>query len=115
MGLLFGFLTVIAFIGGLVYVFLVQRAVPGLMEQRFGTLEALPVDVGEWKTDDESEEGRLAALQGLRREIRLFHDPGGGLLGNGSLVRQTRYRNPATNAITRVEPDVPVARRRIRH
>lgn len=114
MALIFGFLLAIAAIGGLVYVFLVQRAVPGIVEQRFGTLEALPLDIGKWKADTKSEQGQAAARQGLQCEVRLFYHSAGGLLGNGTLVRQTRYRNPATNAITRVDPDVPVQRRRIK-
>jgi hypothetical protein len=115
MALLFGFLLVLAFIGGLIYTLLIHREVPGLVEQRFGVPEPLPPDIGQWKADNDSEEGRAAARQGLKREVRLFHHARGGrLVGGGRLVRQTRYRNPATNAITRVDPDVPVRRRRIK-
>lgn len=111
----FGFLLVLAFIGGLIYLLVVQREVPGIVEQRFGVLEALPADVGKWKTDDESEAGKAAAARGLRREERLFYDPNaGGFLGGGKLVRQVRYRNRATNEIVKVEPDQLVPRKRVR-
>ena len=104
-----GFLAIVAAIGGLVYVLLIQSAVPGVAEQRFGILEALPPDVGKWTIDSESEEGREAAKRGVKREVRHFYD-----VRSGKLTRQARYRNQATNAITGVEADVPVPRRRIR-
>jgi hypothetical protein len=109
MGFIVVFLAVVAGIGGLLYVLVIQRAVPGVMEQRIGTLEALPPDVGTWKQDVDSEEGCAAARQGLSREVRLFYN-----VQTDKLVRQVRYRNPATNAITRVDPDVSVPRRRVR-
>lgn len=114
MAAIFGFLVMIAVIGGLVYLLVVHREVPGAVEQRFGVLEPLPPDVGIWKADGESDEGKAASRQGLKREVRVFHDPHGGLLGDGRLVRQARYRNPATNAIVRVDPDVPIRRRRVK-
>jgi hypothetical protein len=113
MGLIFGFLVVLAAIGGLVYTLVIHREVPGVMEQRFGVLEPLPADVGQWKTDDDSDEGKAAAREGLRREVRLFYDPNRGFWGSGKLVRQVRYRNSATNAVVRVEQSVPVRRRRL--
>jgi hypothetical protein len=109
MAAIVGFLVFVAVIGGLLYVLVIQREVPGVMEQRFGKLEALPADVNQWKVDSDSEEGRAAAKQGLKREVRLFHD-----VQSGKVTRQARYRNQATNAITRSERDVPVPRRRIR-
>lgn len=111
----FLFLSVIAFIGWLIYLLVVHREVPGALEQRIGVFEPLPADIGKWKMDDESEEGKAAAARGLRREERLFHDPNaGGMLGGGKLVRQVRYRNRATNEIVKVEPDEPVKRKRVR-
>jgi hypothetical protein len=103
------FLVVIAVIGALIYLLLVHREVPGAVEQRFGVWEPLPPDVGKWKDDLDSEEGRAAARQGLKREVRVFHDA-----QSGKLSRQARYRNPATNAIARVDPDVVVPRRRLK-
>jgi hypothetical protein len=112
---IFGFLLACAALGGLIYVVVVYREVPGAMEQRLGVLEALPADVGKWKVDEESEEGKAAIQSGLKREVRLFHDPNaGGFMGGGKLVRQVRYRNRATNEITRVDPDEPIKRKRIR-
>jgi hypothetical protein len=114
MGLIFGFLIALAAIGGLVYTLVIHREVPGVMEQRFGVLEPLPLDVGKWRTDDNSDEGKAAAREGLVREVRLFHDPNRGFFGGGKLVRQVRYRNPATNAIVRVDASVPVKRKRLK-
>lgn len=109
MGFIIGFLIAIAFIGGLFYILVVYREVPGAMEQRFGVLEALPEDLGKWKVDTESEEGKAAAARGLRRESRLFHD-----VQANKLLKQVRYRNQATNEIARVDPDEVVKRKRIR-
>lgn len=109
MAFLVGFLFVIALIGGLMYLLLVQREVPGLVEQRFGVLEALPQNINQWSVDEESDEGKQAASKGLKREVRLFHDS-----QSGKLLRQVRYRNRATNRVVRVEPDEVVKRKRIR-
>jgi hypothetical protein len=87
----------------------IHREVPGAVEQRFGVLEALPEDIGKWKADTESDEGKAAAARGLRRESRLFHDAQAN-----RLLRQVRYRNQATNEIARVDPDEVVKRKRIR-
>jgi hypothetical protein len=115
MGLIFGFLVALAAIGGLVYTLVIHREVPGVMEQRFGVLEPLPADVGRWKTDGDSDEGKAASREGLVREVRLFHEPNRGFFGGGKLFRQVRYRNPATNAVVRVEASVPVKRRRLKN
>jgi hypothetical protein len=109
MGFIIGFLVAIAFIGGLLYILVIHREVPGAVEQRFGVLEALPEDIGKWKADTESDEGKAAAARGLRRESRLFHD-----VQANRLLRQVRYRNQATNEIARVDPDEVVKRKRIR-
>jgi hypothetical protein len=85
------------------------------MEQRFGMLEPLPADVGRWKSDRDSDEGKAASREGLLREVRLFHAPDRGFFGGGKLLRQVRYRNPATNAVVRVEASVPVKRRRLKN
>jgi len=114
MAFLVGFLFMIAVIGVLFYLLVIYREIPGAVEQRFGVLEALPSDVNQWKADEDSPEGQAAVREGLRREVRVFQDPHGGFMGQGRLVRQVRYRNRATNAIARVEPDEPMKRRRIR-
>jgi hypothetical protein len=109
-GAIFGFLAVAYVIGRLIYFLVIDRAVPGSWDRKYGMLEPLPPDVGTWKTDDESDEGRAAILQGLRRETRLFHDPAAAT----TLLRQARYRNVATGAVTRVDPDVRVRRKRVK-
>ena len=70
MSIIIGFLVMIAVIGALLYLLVIHREVPGAVEQRFGTLEPLPPDIGRWKFDSESEEGETAARQGLKREVR---------------------------------------------
>lgn len=109
MGLLVAFLLVIAIVGTLFYVLIIQRAVPGIVEQRVGVLEALPADVGKWKPDLDSEEGRAALQRGERREVRLYHNPNDA----EKLVRQVRYRNGA-NEIIRAEKDEVIKRRRLK-
>jgi hypothetical protein len=109
MAIIVGFLVAIAVIGGLFYVLVVYREIPGAVEQRFGVLEALPEDIGVWKVDEESEEGKAAVQQGLKREHRYFHD-----MQNDKLIRQVRYRNRATNEVSRVEPDEQIKRKRVR-
>jgi hypothetical protein len=103
------FLVAIAVIGALLYLLVIHREVPGAIEQRFGVLEALPVDVGKWCIDTESTEGKAAMQQGLRREVRYWHDP-----AKDRLVKQARYKNPATSAIVRVEPEEVIRRKRVR-
>jgi hypothetical protein len=109
MGIILGFLVAIAAIGGLIYVLVIYRNIPGAMEQRFGVLEGLPEDVGEWKVDTESDEGKAAQARGLKRETRHFYDQ-----QKDRLLKQVRYRNQATNEVARVEPDEVVKRKRIR-
>ena len=109
MAFIVGFLVFTAAIGGLIYVLVIYRAVPGAMEARIGVLEPLPEDVGKWKVDEESAEGKAAMQQGLKREVRLFHD-----MQADKVLRQVRYRNRATNEIARVDPDDLVKRKRIR-
>ena len=109
MTLMLVFLAVVYIIGRLVYWLVIDREVPGGWGRRFGVDEGLPPDVGQWKEDGESEEGRAAVHLGLRREVRLFQ-----YLESGKLVQQARSRNPATNAVVRVERDIPVRRRRVK-
>jgi len=114
MGFIVAFLFALAAIGVLFYLLVIYREVPGAIEMRLGVLEALPEDINKWKPDEESDEGKAAVQQGLKREVRLFVSPGGGFLGQSRMVRQVRYRNRATNAITRVEPDEVIKRRRVK-
>ncbi len=102
---------VVAALGVALYLLVIFRAVPGAVEERIGTLD-VPADVGVWKLDDESPEGRGALAEGLRREVRFWLDDSG--IVRMKLFRQTRYRSLATNEIVRVDPDERVALRRLR-
>ncbi|HEX3597396.1 MAG TPA: hypothetical protein VHU80_19950 [Polyangiaceae bacterium] len=109
MAFIIGFLVAIAAIGGLIYILVIYRNIPGAVEQRFGVLEDLPEDIGQWKVDTESDEGKAAQARGLKRETRHFFDQ-----QKNRLLKQVRYRNQATNEIARIDPDEVVKRKRIR-
>jgi hypothetical protein len=107
-------LLIIGIVAVGIYLSFILTQVPGVAEQRLGVLEPLPADVGKWKADEDSEEGRVALTQGLRREVRVLHQPKRGLFGGELLVRQVRYRNVASSAIERVEPEQRIRRKRIK-
>ena len=106
------FLLGVATAGGIIYLF-VAGLFPGLKEERFGVLEPLPTNLGKWEADGESAEGRAAAAEGRKREVRLMFEEG-GLLGAGKLTRQARLRDAGTNEIVTVLPDEVLKRKRIR-
>jgi len=106
------FLLGVAVAGGIIYLF-VAGLFPGLKEERFGVLEPLPPDLGQWLPDVDSDAGRAAAAQGKKREVRLMFEEG-GLFGAGKLTRQARLRDAVTNEITTVLADEVVKRKRIR-
>jgi len=108
------FLVLVAVLGIGVYLLFIFKLVPGAMEERLGVLEPLPEDVGKWKLDEVSPEGKAALDRGRKREERLFFEERQGLLAQGRLVRQVRYRNALSNAIEEVLPDQPVKRKRIK-
>ena len=108
------FLLIIAIISIGVYVLFIFRSVPGAAEQRLGVLEPLPPDLGKWLVDEESPEAAEANKQGLKREVRHIFTEGHGLLGQGKLVRQVRYRNRDSGAIEHVEPEQTIKRRRVK-
>jgi hypothetical protein len=110
----FLFLLIVAALGVGVYLVFIFKLVPGAAEERLGVLEPLPPDIGQWRTDEDSALGKAALERNRRREERLFFEEGKGLLAQGRLVRQVRYRNLNDNAIEEVEPDQPVKRKRIR-
>jgi len=112
--MLYVFVIVLGFLGVAAYLLVIFREVPGAVEERLGTLEALPEDIGQWKADDSSDEGRAAALRGELREVRLWQHHSAGTSGKEGLVEQVRYRNLVTNEICRSEPDRPIKRRRRR-
>jgi hypothetical protein len=108
------FLVLVGFGAVGVYVTLILHLVPGAAEERLGVLEELPPDLGVWQTDDSSPEGKAASARGLIRQIRTCHEPAVGWFGSERLLRQTRYRDRATNEIVRVDQDTAVKRRRVR-
>lgn len=110
--MLYVFLGVVGLLGVALYVTLLMREVPGFAEQRFGKLEDLPADLGKWSQDADSDEGRAAREQGLAREVRHWFDADAGR--HGTLSRQVRYRSLESGEIVRVEPDVPIKRRRVK-
>jgi hypothetical protein len=110
----FLFLLIVAALGIVVYLVFIFKLVPGAAEERLGVLEPLPDDIGQWHADEASELGKAAILRNRKREERLFFEEGKGLLAQGRLVRQVRYRNLDNNAIEEIEPDQPVKRKRIR-
>lgn len=108
------FLLIVAALGVLVYLVFIFKLVPGAAEERLGVLEPLPDDIGQWRVDEASEQGKAALARDRKREERLFFEEGKGLMAQGRLVRQVRYRRLSDNAIAEVEPDQPVKRKRIR-
>ena len=106
------FLLGVAAAGGIIYLF-VAGLFPGLKEERFGVLEPLPPNLGQWQTDAESDAGRAAAAAGKKREVRLLCEEG-GLFGAGKLTRQARLRDASSNEIVSILPEEVVKRRRIR-
>jgi hypothetical protein len=95
-----------------VYLLVVFREVPGAVKERWGELEGLPVNLGEWTPDEESEAAVLARERGLGREVRTWREPGAGWFGRDRLVLQVRYRDVETGEIESVEPDRVLQRRR---
>lgn len=100
----------VAVAGIALYLLVILREVPGALEERFGKYEGLPEDVNQWRTDQESAEGKTARGLGLQREVRLFFAES----KPDRLLRQVRYRNVATLEIERVEPDMTIKRKRRR-
>jgi len=78
---------------------------PDLAAERFGEREALPPDVGIWRPDMDTPEAVAAHARGLVREVRTFHQEGGGAFRRRRLLLQARYRNVETRAIVSVERD----------
>lgn len=101
-------MVAIALLGTVVYLFFIMNAVPGAKEERFGSLEELPPDVGKWKVDAESESAKSAAEEGLIREVRHFYHE-----SQRRLAFQVRYRDRETKKIVRIEPEETVTRRRV--
>lgn len=103
------FLLVIAVLGIGIYLLFILPSVPGAVDERLGVLEPLPEDLGVWKPDEDSAEGRAARDVDQLREIRTYLDE-----PSGKLIFQARYRDRKSNEIVRVEPDQLLKRRRIK-
>jgi hypothetical protein len=108
------FLGIVSLLGVGIYLVFIFKLVPGAAEERLGVLEPLPDDINQWRIDEASELGQAALARQRRREERLYFEEGKGLMAQGRLVHQVRYRNLTSNAIEEVEPDQPVKRKRIR-
>ncbi len=106
------FLLGVAAAGGVIYLF-IAGLFPGLKEERFGVLEPLPANLGQWQTDTETDAGRGAVAEGKKREVRFLFEEG-GLLSSGKLLRQSRLRDATTNQILTVLPDEVIKRKRVR-
>jgi hypothetical protein len=106
------FLLGVAVAGGIIYLF-IAGLFPGLKEERFGVLEPLPPNLGQWRADLESAAGRAAHDDGKKREERFLFEEG-GLFSSGKLLRQARLRDAATNEIVSVLPDEIIKRKRVR-
>jgi hypothetical protein len=112
--MLYVLLAVVGLAAVVVYVLVIFREVPGAVAERWGELEQLPENLGQWTRDESSNEARSAAERGLDREVRTWRDPGAGWFGRDRLVLQVRYKSRANGEIESVEPDVPIARRRVK-
>jgi hypothetical protein len=97
-----------------VYLLVVFREVPGAVTERWGELEGLPSDLGEWAVDEESEAANEAHARGLTREVRTWREPGAGWFGRDRLLLQVRYRSSESGEIESTEPDRVLKRRRIK-
>lgn len=88
-------------------VFVVFFASQGMTASEFvfGKFEPLPGHLGQWV------EHGVDVQSGLLREKRVLLPPGRPQAGE--LLVQVRYRDPATRAIVRVEPEARVRRRRV--
>ena len=102
------FLLIVAALGVASYLIFFMSHVPGAKEERFGHLEPLPLDLGQWTAAAmPDEQGRI------REQRHLFNEKTG--FGAGRLVLQVRFWDAVTNAIVHVEDEQIVPRRRIRH
>jgi hypothetical protein len=97
-----------------VYLLVVFREVPGAVTERWGELEGLPEDLGEWAVDEDSEAAIEARQRNQVREVRTWRDAGAGWFGRDRLLLQVRYKSADTGEIESTEPDRVLKRRRIK-
>jgi hypothetical protein len=112
--MLYLLLAVIAVAAVAVYVLVVFKEVPGAISERWGELEGLPANLGEWTPDEASPQALVARERGQAREVRTWRELGGGRFGRDRLLLQVRYRDLTSGAIHSSEPDVELKRRRIK-
>lgn len=104
------FLLLAAAVGTGVYLLVMYSSIPGAVDERLGTLEPLPENLGQWVVDP-SADAEPASGEHLQREVRWLHDPG-RLFHKETLIRQVRYRDLASGEITRVDPEERLPRKR---
>jgi hypothetical protein len=112
--MLYLMLLFIGIVSVAVYLLVVFREVPGAVTERWGELEGLPRDLGQWVVDDASEAAIEANERGLVREVRTWREAGTGWFGRDRLLLQIRYRDAATGEIDSAEPDRVIPRRRVK-
>jgi hypothetical protein len=96
----------------IVYVLVIFREVPGAVSERWGDLEELPDDLGQWRADTSSQAALDAEARGQLREVRTWLERGGGRFGRDRLLLQTRYKSRATGKVERSDPDTVIKRKR---
>jgi hypothetical protein len=106
------FLLLMAAAGVAVYLLFFLAHVPGAKEERFGELEALPEDLGQWKTIEQGPDAEAATSDGLRREERVILQDASGMFAKGRLLKQVRFRSLETNEIVRILPEQVIERKR---
>ena len=111
--MLYLLLVLIALVPCVIYAIVVMLEVPGMADERFGVLEALPEDIGEWKPEPDEDAIPDAATEGLIRETRLWINPN-DLFGRKKMYRQVRYLDPETQEVLHTEKDVRIRRKRIK-
>jgi len=97
-------MVIIAALGAVAYLALFFSQVPGAKNERLGHFEPLPDSIGVWVTEATPD------AQGLIRQSRTLFDGEPG--GPGTLTHQVRLRDPQSNEIVSVLPEVVTKRRR---
>lgn len=102
---LYVFLLIVGAVGAVAYLLLFFSHVPGAADERFGTLEELPGELGVWQAEEaRSPEGFIRE----RRYLSANHSRG----DTTRLIIQVRYRHPETGEIVRIDPEETYRRRR---
>lgn len=102
---LYVFLLIVGAIGAVAYLLLFFSHVPGATDERFGTLEELPGELGVWLKDEQKSSETM-----VTERRYLPADPSGG--DTTKLVIQVRHRDRSTGEIVRIDPEETYRRRR---